>query len=80
MTIEQLHPHKSMGSEREEVEVAMRLRRSNSHLRRLLALCANSLDDTLRATQDLSGQVSALRDEIELLLRDGRRANAQPFV
>ncbi|MBV9287622.1 MAG: hypothetical protein JO288_07330 [Hyphomicrobiales bacterium] len=59
-----------------EAEISARLKLSNAQLRRLLALCANSLADTVRATQELSDRVSLLRDEIELLLADGRPSRA----
>jgi hypothetical protein len=42
-------------------------------LRRLLALCANSLGETVRATQELSDRVTRLSAEIESLLSDRQR-------
>lgn len=72
MAVHQLHQDKLLASEMEESEVAARLRLSNSQLRRLLALCANSLSDAVRATEELSDRVSMLRDELELMLMDGR--------
>lgn len=74
MTHHELHPGRTIGSTMGEAEISARLKLSNAQLRRLLALCANSLGDTVRATQELSERVTLLRDEIELLLADGRRA------
>ena len=77
MTYQQLHHHgRTIGSTLGEAEISARLKLSNAQLPRLLALCANSLGDTVRATQELSDRVSLLRDEIELLLADGRPSRA----
>ena len=73
MAYYELHHAPTLGSTIGEAEMSARLRLSNAQLRRLLALCANSLGDTVRATQELSERVTLLRDEIELLLADGRR-------
>ena len=70
MTYQQLHHGQAFGCALGEAEMSARLKLSNAQLRRLLALCANSLGDTVRATQELSDRVSLLRDEIELLLTD----------
>jgi len=74
MTYHELHQTRTIGSPMGEAEMSARLRLSNAQLRRLLALCANSLGDTVRATQELSERVTMLRDEIELLLAEGQRA------
>jgi hypothetical protein len=73
MTVHQLHQQKSSASEMEESEVAQRLRLSSSQLRRLLALCANSLSDAVRATEELTDRMAMLRDELESMLPDGQR-------
>ena len=76
MTYRQSHHRQTIGSTMAEAELTARLKLSNTQLRRLLALCANSLGDTVRATHELSDRVSLLRDEIELLLGDGRPSRA----
>jgi hypothetical protein len=73
MTVHQLHQQKSSASGMEESEVAQRLRLSSSQLRRLLALCANSLGDAVRATEELTDRMAMLRDELESMLPDGQR-------
>ena len=74
MSIHQLQQRQSIGSVMGESELSARLKLSNAQLRRLLALCENSLGETVRATQELSDRVTLLRGEIESLLGEGRRA------
>ena len=74
MSFHQLQQRQSLGSVMGESELSARLRLSNAQLRRLLALCDNSLGEAQRATRELSDRVTLLREEIESLLGDGRRA------